>query len=280
MQLKHILTWWESLPHWATLSVGSMEQYQILLTQAVAELGPDRDVEEIRAPEADILYASLKESKSEHKAVSVCRVCRAVWNLMIRYELATINPFEKMGLGQTAARAQLWTDENLQDFIAASSTRGLPSMGLLALLCWTLAQRPGDMAELKWEDYRDHAMWFTQRKTKKPMGIKVPHDLAYELDGITRLGPHIITREDIRKPYSEPARHQIFCEVRRLALLPDTLQMRDLRRTGTTAMADAGATDAEMQAVNGISTRQLLNTYQRTSLRQTENAMKKRFGKK
>ncbi len=280
MQLKQLPMWFGSQIAYHTLSSGSQEQYSILLRQGVEGLGADKDIREIRAPEADALYQALKESGSEHKAIAVCKVCRRVWNVAMRHELTDINPFAAMGLGDTPRRQVLWTEGQLNTFIGAAVAFGLPSLGLLAVLCYTFAQRPGDMRKLKWEDYHDHAIHFTQEKTGKVMVIAVPPHVAYELDEVPKLGPYIVTREDTLRPYTEDDYNKLFRIVRKRALLPDHLQLRDLRRTGITEHAASGATDSELMSVSGHDTRNTLNIYTVINLAMSRAAMEKRFDKK
>ncbi len=64
------------------------------------------------------------------------------------------------------------------------------------------------------------------------------------------------------------------------ASLPSNLQMRDLRRTGATEMAEAGATNAEMRSVTGHKTMDVLSIYVRTTQAQASSAVNKRFAAK
>lgn len=58
--------------------------------------------------------------------------------------------------------------------------------------------------------------------------------------------------------------------------IPKTLTFMDLRRSGVTEMADAGATDNEMMAVSGHKTREMLGVYAKKTSIQAVHGLKKR----
>lgn len=279
MLLQEVPSWFEQQRQWKALKASSREIYGILLQQGLRGLGADREADSITFKDADRLYDRLWNQASPHKANSVCGVLRRVWGVMLRHEIVKSNPFSKMDLSSTRARRVMWSSEQVEEFIAASETYGLPAIGLLLHLCYTFGQRPGDMRQLKWSNYYEHGLHFTQEKTGKVMDIWVPPDIQFDLEQVERIGPYIVTREDTHNPFTSDDYQPIFRKVREIAMLPKFLQLRDARRSATTELEEAGATDAEIQSVTGHDRRSTLNVYGMNTQKTSKNALNKRFNR-
>ena len=78
------------------------------------------------------------------------------------------------------------------------------------------------------------------------------------------------------KPYSEHGISVTFRQIMKAAGLPDRLQLRDIRRTVLTDLANHGATDTEIMAYSGHKSRESLMPYVRISTEQARNAANKR----
>lgn len=278
MRLNQLLNWFKSTPAWRRLKPQSQTVYSLLIAQGVALLGPETSIVDIRAENADWLYETLTKSHGIHKATSVCAVLRTVWNVAYRYQKTPHNPFAKMGLGAGNPRTVIWSEEQVNAFVAASVEYGLPSIGLLVVLCYTFGQRPGDIRLLKWSNYDGEYFEFTQQKTGKRVLLAVPDEVKDELSLIPRTSPYIIVREDTNRPYTEDDYLPIFKQVRALAVLPDTLQIRDCRRSATVRMEENGATDADIMNLTGHDRRSTLNHYHTTTRKSAKRAMNLRKG--
>lgn len=277
MRLSQLLTWTESRRFWAKLKPGSQQVYRTLLRQGVTLLGEDIDASTVRAEEADSLYDRLESQYGTHKAVSVCVVLRKVWNELVRYEQVSTNPFTHMGLGSVSDRKVIWTKDQIDRFCKASVQYGLPSLGLLLTFCYTFGQRPGDMRQLRWNQYDGEYLYYIQQKTGKQMVSSVPESLREVIDSLDKVGPFIISREDTEQPYTEDDYLWHYKNILKLAGLPNNLQLRDARKTAITEMGELGATDSELQALGGHDTRQTLNTYQKTTKKLADNVSRMRF---
>lgn len=278
MKLNQLLSWYESTRYWRMLSEDTKQNYRILIKQGVTLLGSERYVVDVTAEDADRLYDTLKETVSQHKAVSVCTILRAVWNVMLRYSKAHQNPFTNMRLGVPNQRTIIWTSDQVDQFIDASVDYGLPSIGLLLLMCYTFGQRPGDMRQLQWSAYDGKFLRYKQEKTKKDMISFVPEDIREILSLVDKVGPYIVTREDTGRPFTADDYLPIFKTVRSDAFLPETLQLRDARRSAITAAGANGATDSDLLTLGGHNVRTTLNVYQTVTEEGAEKAMKRRLG--
>jgi integrase len=150
-------------------------------------------------------------------------------------------------------RRQRWTDQQFSNFIKKADEMGHPSVGLCALLCMELVQRPGDILSMKWGAYeeREGAWYISQSKRGAVVRVPETERLRVALRSARQLTIQRSTG-DISELFVCPTvtgkrwqRRNFTGTVRRIAKaagLPDDLQIRDLRRTGATEAASAGAT--------------------------------------
>jgi integrase len=89
-------------------------------------------------------------------------------------------------------------------------------------------------------------------------------------------GP-IIVCETTGKAYDRNLYVKYFARIRRAAGLPKELQIRDLRRTGATEMAEAGCTEDELRSVTGHQSRDVLSIYVRPTTKLAAAGINKRF---
>lgn len=228
---------------------------------------------------AEALYMHLKDSVSEHRANHTMKVLRRVWQIGIKKSIVRKNPFCDMGLRQLPERIVLWEPEQVQEFILYADEQGYWSIGTLALLCYDLCQRPGDMRQLLWQNFKDGHFDFVQEKTKVRVTIPASPRLIARLSNRAGLPSEYICLSEITdKPYDRYAAYKLVARLRKAAGLPDHLQLRDLRRTGATEMAEAGCTEDELRSVTGHKGRGVLNTYVRPTRKLAAGGMSKRFG--
>ena len=267
------------------LSVNSKRVYQHMLRDASSsrlgestKLFGEMKTASVTPDHADKLYAMLKDSKSLHRAVSVCKVLRKVWFTGLRGGRVRSNPFQKMGLESLDDRKVLWSPEQVAKFVQTADDLGVPSVGTMALLCYDLCQRPGDMRQLKWSNVIGDVVRFEQEKTGTEMVIPMSPRLVERLKTIKRLdSEYIVVCESTHKPFDRRLAARWAVRVRNAAGLPDTLQLRDLRRTGATEMAEAGCTEDELRSVTGHKSRDVLSIYVRPTTKLAQAGINKRF---
>lgn len=184
------------------------------------------------------------------------------WAAAFRYGLfkcseLTCNPFSDLDKLTSPPRRQRWADQQLDAFLKKAEELGFASIGRCALMCMELMQRPGDILNLTW---RSDKVWQI-RQSKRGAVVRIPETrrLRLALNGIrqqakrnapdgntTLVCPTVTGKRWHRRNFTKAVRR-----IARSAGLPDDLQVRDLRRTGATEGASAGATSAEMMAVGG-----------------------------
>jgi integrase len=236
----------------------------------------------VDAEMADKVYDAVRENYSVHRANGVCKILRRIWFTGRRGFLApnSVNPFAQMGLTDTPPRIVLWEPEQVAEFIDQADEQGLYSIGTLALMCYDLCQRPGDMRKVTWSQYSDGIFTFTQEKTKAKIEIEASQRLKQRLLGLNRTSEDdpIVLCENTGKQYDNRLYSKYAAKIRAAAGLPDNLQLRDLRRTGATELAEAGCTEDELRSITGHMSRNVLNVYVRPTKKLAASAMSKRFG--
>ena len=244
----------------------------------------------IKATQADRLFLQIEKDFSTHRAVHATKVLRKAYNVGIRNDKVTFNPFAKMQKTQLDTRKVVWTEGDVFKLIETADKMGFPSIGTLALLNYDLCGRPGDMMKLQWDGvdpegninkYEDGTFYYTQEKTGTHMEVPASPRLITRLKGTKWADKdqkrYIVICETTGEPYSKDLRVKYFARIRKAAGIPTHLQLRDLRRTGATEMADNGCTEDELRAVGGWQSREILATYVRPTRKMANNAQSKRF---
>lgn len=241
-------------------------------------------VKRISPTHADRLYSQLLREESAHKATYVSKILRKIWFVGLRHGKVQSNPWQKMGMQSLDSREVLWEPEQVDAFVRKADEMGLWSIGTIAQMCYDMCQRPGDMRRLRWEDYDSYDDTFTliQEKTGVKVTVPLSDRLRDRLDarraqlGDKAEGPIAIS-ERTGRPYSATQYCALVRDIRDAAGLPSELQVRDLRRTGATEMAEAGCTEDELRSVTGHQSRDVLSIYVRPTRKLAKSGVSKRF---
>lgn len=233
----------------------------------------------VSADHADQLYQEICEAVSPHRGEFVVKVLRKVWFNAFRAGRVAGNPFSKMGLSGLPPRAIKWTEEQVRQFIDTADAMNRSSVGTLALLCFDLCQRPGDMIKLTRQNLIGDVMVFVQEKTGTPMEVPVSPRLLQRLNMSSKATDDgFVIYEATNRPYQDRwGYNKVVRKVLARAGLPKELQIRDLRRSGATLLGESGCTYDELRAVTGHKSAQVLQTYVKTTQTLAGNAMRKRF---
>jgi integrase len=163
---------------------------------------------------------------------------------------------------------RVWTEGE----IAAMTGPAAGDVALPVLIARWTALRQIDVLTLGWNAYTGHSIRVRARKTAKhtkhdaPLVVPVEPELRAVLDPLkeTKTGLVICTRADGQSWASDHFRHR-FAEVRTALKLPADLHFHGLRPTRLTELAQAGASDAELQAYAGHKTRAMAAHYTRSA---------------
>ena len=287
--VESLIDQYKKSQEWKNLTANSKRTYnQLLGCMRGVRVGESRKTfQNMRISNIDVKYSGdlhqqLEEDVSTHRANHTCKVLRRIWSVGERRSGIKFNPFRNMGLKKPVdSRPKvLWQPEQVHLFIQTADQMGLPSMGTMALMCYDLCQRPGDMRQMTWDKYKNQRFGFEQEKNKSVVDIPASPRLLERLQSATvnTNHNHIVYYEKTGKTYDRRHYNKVFCRVRNQANLPSLLQMRDLRRTGATEMAEAGCTNTELRSVTGHKSVDVLAIYVRPTVKLATAGINKRFG--
>lgn len=279
-----LVAYYRTTHEWKKLTHNSAKFYDLMIRtasqlrigQASSPFG-EMLYKRVTPGHADRMYSQLRQEYSDHRAVHVLKVLRKIWYVAKRHGKVTNNPFERMGVSGLDSRVVLWEPEQVETFIAKADEMGFSSIGTLALLCYDLCQRPSDMRMLKWSDLKQGVFRFNQQKTGTQVEIPASERLLDRLESHRNDKETIVVCETTGRPYDRRLYNKWVSRIRQAAGLPNDLQLRDLRRTGATEMAEAGCTEDELRSVTGHQSRDVLSIYVRPTVRLAASGVNKRF---
>jgi len=206
---------------------------------------------------ADAMYADLRQ-RGLRTGNGVMVMAHRLWKYGKRYHGAAHgidqNPFHQMGLQKPLDRSEMWTMAQVEAFVAKADELGAPSLGDAAWICYGFNQRVSTAITAPWTAWNGEALHVRQSKRGRLVWVPALPELRDRLNERrnTRADAiQIVINENTGRPYTESKFSHRAAEIRDAAGLPKHLQVRDLRRTGTTETRMAGATDHEMQATTG-----------------------------
>lgn len=253
---------YQASSQWSALAESSRHQYRIRMEALSQWAGQGQlRVDQIDAAMCRDLAESFYLKASPTVTASTLRVLRLLLNWAVREGIIATNPAAAVSIRTPDSRTTRISLDMLDALIAAADNEGFALA--LELGFWTV-QRPSDIlgfGRLTWQqidnvDRRDAArlanargrvMGFRvpgQRKTGAAVTCPVPPHLH---DRIERMlaranghGPLLSSPVEAGKPLNDTALQRQFAAARVAAGYPD-IQFRDLRRSGISFYAEAGA---------------------------------------
>jgi integrase len=286
--VEGLIAFYKGTNEWSKLKDNTKSLYLLMIRTALDSrigesklLFKDYLARTITPTHADKLYDIITKQVSRHRAVHTVKVLRKIWFVGKRHSKVQSNPFEKMGLKGLKSRTTLWSPEQVKTFIATADDMNKGSVGTLALLCYDLCQRPGDMRQLTWANYDGNAFEFVQEKTGQRVNIPGSPRLVERLSNLpTNRNEEdpIVICEATKKGFDRRLYSKWAATIRQEAKLPRELKLSDLRRTGATEMAESGCTEDELRSVTGHQSRDVLSIYVRPTDKLAATGINKRFG--
>lgn len=268
MKLQNMFEWFQETREWRKLKPNSRKVYHQMMRHALNKFPIMDKVHRITPKVVDEWYDELIAEGKKHRAVTIMKIMRRIWNVAKRAGHVKTNPFEKMNLDGLEARNTIWTRNQVDAVIHTLNKKGYEDTAMLIKMCYDLAQRPGDIINMNRSNLNDdQTVTIQQEKTGAIVTIPVSDDLWADM---MVAGNFFITETSLR------IHNKHFAEVRKELDL-EHLQIRDLRRTALTEIMESGATDAEGQAISGHKNRDMLSVYAPPTVKMAQSAMKKRY---
>ena len=235
------------------------------------------------------IYWSLVESVNSNAdgtrfANYTIQVATRAWNVLMKYDLLDKNPWSFVERAKVAPRNTVWTSDHFKQFLkTAFSVSKWRNIGLLVRINVELGQRIEDIRLSEWDNYNFTDKLYTReviQKTKERIpGIPISDNLIrmlVEQKEDYGFQKWVVPNPYKLKPYTEQSISRNFRNIMKEAELPESLQLRDIRRTVLTDLANHGATDTEIMAYSGHKSRASLIPYICISTHQARNAADKR----
>jgi integrase len=225
-----------------------------------------------------------EEGKGERFANYTLQVVTRAWNVLIKYDMLDKNPWSFVERSKPAPRNTVWRTENFTAFLkTAFSQPRWRNVGLLVRINVELGQRIEDIRLSEWDNYdlkeklytREVILKTNERIAGIPLSDALVQMIAEQKD-VYDFQKWVVPNPLTLEPYTEKGIARTFRKIRAAAGLPSRLQLRDIRRTVLTDLANHGATDTEIMAYSGHKSRDSLMPYVRISTQQARNAAEKR----
>ena len=212
------------------------------------------------------------------------QIVTRAWNVLMRYDILNKNPWRFVERAKAAPRNTVWVEDDFKLFLTTAF--GVPkwrNIGLLVRINVELGQRIEDIRLSKWDNYNLKQQLYIReviKKTKERIpGIPLSDSLTKMLSDqkdVYNFQEWVVPHPFKLIPYTENNISRICRKIMNQAGLSTRLQLRDIRRTVLTDLANCGATDTEIMSYSGHKSRESLGPYVRISTEQARNAAAKR----
>lgn len=230
------------------------------------------------------LINDVQEGTGERFANYTLQVVTRAWNVLIKYDMLDKNPWSFVERSKPPPRNTVWRTEDFTTFLKkAFSKSEWRNMGLLVRINVELGQRIEDIRLSEWDNYDFKEKLYSReiilKTNERIAGIPMSDTLVkmlIEQKEVYYFQKWVVPNPFTLEPYSENSISRTFRKIMAAAGLPSRLQLRDIRRTVLTDLANHGATDTEIMAYSGHKSRDSLLPYVCISTQQARNAATKR----
>lgn len=258
---KNLIASYRKSRAYRKLKLGTRKKYDAVISQILEKNG-ELDIQKVTR--AQIRAIHERYSDSPRKADHYLQVIRLLLNYAIKeLDWITINPAGGIKLFGPQKEHLPWTASVRTDFVSACETLDDEVMLTAYHLGTGTGQRPSDLCGMKWEHYDGEYIAVVQDKTAARILVYCPTTLKSHLDGLKKRRAYIMPA-NLTEPLGYNAIEKRFRVVRKEAGKNVTgFVMHGWRYTAAVALAEAGCSDAEIQAVTGHKTTAMVQKYRR-----------------
>jgi integrase len=246
------------------LAYKKSHEYKILGNATKA--GYDRALEAIspakrQLPVKDLTRAYVigrrdKMAATPYKANYFVAVLKVLLSWAMQRDLVKSNEAKSVKRLKTTGTHRPWIDAEIELFTGSAAG----NFALPVLIGLYTGQRLGDVLRIPHSAYDGQTIILTQNKTGVRMAVPVHPVLKESLDTVSKTAVTICARADGHSWKIDHFKHA-FAAKRRALGLPDDLHFHGLRHSAASRMAEAGASDAQIQGVTGHKTRAMVELY-------------------
>jgi integrase len=244
--------------------------------EAIREKNGEKDVRRFKRKDALAVQRALQDtwSKANERIAVLSILCK----LAVDLEWIDRNPVVDIHK-LTGGEYEPWPDDKLQAYERYCDQHELTDARTIYELCIGTGQRIGDCVAMQWADFDGEFMSVIQDKTKAKLTIYCPARLQAYLASLPRKGRHIMAK-NLSQPSGNRAVQKAVEKVRNdLGIMhgENRLVPHGWRYTAAVQLSDAGCDDAEIQAVTGHKTMEMVRKYR---ARRDQKAASKRAQQK
>lgn len=251
--LAALVAMFKASPEFISKAQKTRKDYGAYLDQLATRFGPVR-VENLNRA---WVFRMRDEAQATPRTANYrVAIIRRLISFAVDRGLRQDNPAFKIGALKTGEGHRVWTAAEVK----AMTSDAAGDVALPVLIALHTAMRRGDVLKLPWSAYDGQWIRMRQSKTGKHLELPVPAALKAVLDTTTRRSVLICATATGRAWSDDHFSHR-FAEVRKHLGLAEDLHFHGLRHTRLTALAEAGATEAELMATSGHKTAAMVGRY-------------------
>lgn len=242
-------------PRYKRLAAGTKLEYRRTL-ELIREKNGTKNF--VATKRKDVIAARDKYAETWRKANALVEMLSILARHAIELEWITSNPaqgVEKLKGGEY----EPWPENLLTAYERFCRDNNLGHELTAFMLCTGIGQRIGDVSVMEWSDFDGEYMHVTQEKTGARLWIACPDFLRTYLADLPRAGRHILAKNLTQ----HIAKRQVQERVMRVGRQIDAVEfvIHGWRYNAAVALAEAGCTDSEIQAVTGHKTLDMVRKY-------------------
>ena len=213
-----------------------------------------------------------------------------VFGHSIRMGSVNHNPFTYIKRRSTPNRKVVWSSEDIAAYLTTAYSKfKWRNIGLITQMSYEWCQRQGDMRLLQWEQYDLETGILTLEQSKRGAEVTLPTSVGlqamlkkqHEDFGFQKwIAPRPRPVGSLYQPYSMRGLSVQAKIVREASGISNLLQIRDMRRTGTVEMVDAGVDLPQIMSVTGHANPASVKPYMKNTLKSSTMALQARWDSK
>ena len=213
-----------------------------------------------------------------------------VFGHSIRLGTVNHNPFTHIKRRTSPNRKVVWSEQDISAYLTTAYSKfKWRNIGLITQMSYEWCQRQGDMRLLQWEQYDMECGILTLEQSKRGAEVTLPTSAGlqamlkkqHEDFGFQKwIAPRPRPVGILYQPYTMRGLSVQAKVVRDASGISDLLQIRDMRRTGTVEMVEAGVDLPQIMSVTGHANPASVKPYMKNTLKSSSMAMQARWDSK
>ena len=247
------------------------------------------DADKINTPMAQKSYEYLLNS-GVSMANHIVGIGSVVFGHSIRLGSVNHNPFAYIKRRSLPPRKVVWTDKDISQYLTTAYGKfKWRNVGLIVQMSYEWCQRQGDMRLLQWEQYDLETGVLVLEQSKRGAEVTLPTSAGLQAMlkkqhqdfGFQKwIAPRPRPVGSLYQPYTMRGLSVQAKIVRDASGISNTLQIRDMRRTGTTELVEAGVDLPQIMAVTGHANPASVKPYMKNTLKSSTMALQARWDSK